>query len=236
MSSGMKLVSVNVGRPREVEWRGKLVRTSIFKAPVSGRVRVERLNLQGDQQSDLSVHGGRDKSVYAYPSEHYAFWRIELPDAPLDPGAFGENFTIEGLLEDRVCIGDQLRCGTAAFVVTQPRTPCFKLGIRFGRPDIVKRFQRSGRSGFYLAVLREGEIAAGDPLELIESPGERMSVAEIARLAGDDTADPELLRRVSELPALAESWRKHFRARLGQGPTRESADPQRGRAERSGER
>jgi MOSC domain-containing protein YiiM len=212
----MKLLSVNVGLPREVEWRGKLVRTSIFKAPVEGRVRVGRLNLQGDQQSDLSVHGGRDKAVYAYPSEHYALWKAELPDATLDWGAFGENFTIEGLLEDRVCIGDQLRCGTAAFVVTQPRTPCFKLGIRFGRQDIVKRFHRSGRSGFYLAVLREGEVGAGDALELIESPGERMSVAEIARLASDHTADPALLRRVSELPALAESWRDHFRGRLEQ--------------------
>jgi len=211
-----KLLSIQVGLPREVEWRGKLVRTSIFKAPVEGRVRVDRLNLEGDGQSDLSVHGGRDKAVYAYPSEHYAYWKAELPDAVLDPGAFGENLTIEGLLEDRVCIGDQIRCGTAAFVVTQPRTPCFKLGIRFGRPDIVKRFQRSGRSGFYLAVMREGEIGAGDALELIESPGERVSVAEIARIAGDDSADPKLLRRISELPALAESWRKHFRERLGE--------------------
>lgn len=212
----MKLLSVNVGLPREVEWRGKLVRTSIFKAPVEGRVRVGRLNLAGDQQSDLSVHGGRDKAVYAYPSEHYAFWQAELPDAVLAPGAFGENFTIEGLLEDRVCIGDQIRCGTATFVVTQPRTPCFKLGIRFGRPDIVKRFQRSGRSGFYLAVLREGEVGAGDALELVESPGERMGVAEVARLASDDSADPARLRRVSELPALAESWRDYFRGRLEQ--------------------
>ena len=210
----MKLLSVNVGLPREVEWRGKTVRTSIFKAPVSGRVRVQRLNLQGDQQSDLSVHGGSDKAIYAYPSEHYAFWRTELPDTDLPWGAFGENFTIESLLEDRVCIGDHVRCGSAEFVVTQPRMPCFKLGIRFNRPDMVKRFQRSGRTGFYLAVLREGEVTAGDPLELIASHQDRVSVADIARMFTADAADQELLRRASELPALPEGWRDHFRARL----------------------
>jgi MOSC domain-containing protein YiiM len=213
----MKLVSVNVGLPREVEWRGKPVLTSIFKAPVSGRVRVETLNLHGDRQSDLSVHGGRDKAVYAYPSEHYDFWRTQLPGVDLAWGTFGENFTTEGLLEDRVCIGDQLRCGSAGFVVTQPRMPCFKLGIRLGRPEMVKRFQRSGRPGFYLAVLREGEMAAGDPIELVASQQDGMSVAEIARMYTDDLADQALLRRASQLPGLPEAWRDHFRARLQQG-------------------
>jgi MOSC domain-containing protein YiiM len=210
----MKLISVNVGLPREVEWRGKTVPTSIFKAPVFGSVRVEKLNLDGDRQSDLSVHGGRDKAVYAYPSEHYAFWRTQLPGVDLAWGAFGENFTTEGLLEDHVCIGDQVRCGSAELVVTQPRMPCFKLGIRFGRPDMVKRFQRSGRPGFYLAVLREGEAGAGDPIELVAGQQDRVSVAEIARMYTDDAADQRLLRRASELPGLPEAWRDHFRARL----------------------
>jgi MOSC domain-containing protein YiiM len=164
----MKLLSVNVGRPREIEWKGKVVRTSIFKAPVSARIRVGKLNLDGDQQSDLSVHGGIDKAVCAYPSEHYPFWREELPGAELPWGVFGENFTTEGLLEERVHIGDRLRIGSAEFAVTQPRMPCFKLGIRFGRPDIVKRFLQSRRAGFYFAVVREGEVTAGDAIELLE--------------------------------------------------------------------
>ena len=135
----MKVLSVNVGLPREVEWKEKLVRTSIFKAPVLDRVRVALLNLDGDQQSDLSVHGGKDKAVYAYPSEHYPFWRQQLPGMNLPWGAFGENFTTEGLLEEAVHIGDRFRVGSAEFVVTQPRMPCYKLGIRFNRTDIVKR-------------------------------------------------------------------------------------------------
>ena len=210
----MKLLSVNVGLPREVQWRAKMVRTSIFKVPVSGPVRVQTLNLQGDQQADLSVHGGTDKAVYAYPSEHYAFWNAQLPGTALPWGAFGENFTIEGLREDQACIGDHVLCGTAEFVVTQPRMPCFKLGIRFNHPDIVKRFQRSGRTGFYLAVLREGEVTAGDLLELIPSHQDRVSVAEIARVFTAGAADQDLLRRASELSALPQGWRDHFRARI----------------------
>src|SRR5262245_1593175 len=148
-----KLVSINVGLPREVEWRGRMVMTSIFKSPVRGRVRARKLNIDGDQQSDLSVHGGVDKAVYVYPSEHYEYWHAELPGVELPWGVFGENFTTEGLHEDAVHVGDRLRVGTAEFVVTQPRLPCYKLGIRFGMPDMVKRFQHSGRTGFYLAVL-----------------------------------------------------------------------------------
>ena len=147
----MKLLSVSVGLPREIEWKDKIVRTSIFKAPVSGPVRVAKLNVDGDQQSDLTVHGGIDKAVYVYPSEHYPFWREQFPDMELPWAVFGENFTTEGLLED-TRIGDRFRIGSAEFVVTQPRMPCFKLGIRFKRPDMVKRFLESGRTGFYLAV------------------------------------------------------------------------------------
>jgi MOSC domain-containing protein YiiM len=210
----MKLLSISVGLPREVEWRGKTVRTSIFKAPLSGRVRVGRLNLEGDQQSDLSVHGGVEKAVYAYPSEHYAFWRAELPGVDLPWGAFGENFTTEGLREEAVHIGDRLRARSAEFVVTQPRLPCFKLGVRFGRPDMVKRFQHSGRTGFYLAVLREGEVAAGDSLEFIAQDEHGVTVADVVGLYMADAANQEALRRVSELPALPEGWRNYFRQRL----------------------
>lgn len=210
----MKLLSINVGLPRAVEWRGKSVLTSIFKSPVSGRARVEKLNLEGDQQSDLTVHGGADKAIYVYPSEHYAFWRNELPDLEFPLGAFGENLTSEGLAEESVHIGDRFRAGSAEFVVTQPRMPCFKLGIRFNRPDMVKRFLRSGRTGFYLAVLREGEIGAGDPLELVAKDDKHISVADVTRLYAADAADQELLRRASELPALPESWRAYFRERI----------------------
>lgn len=211
----MKLLSVNVGLPREVEWNGRTVRTSIFKAPVPGPVHVGKLNLDGDEQSDLTVHGGIDKAVYLYPSEHYAFWRDELPNADLNWGAFGENFTTEGVLDDEaVHIGDRFRIGSAEFVVTQPRIPCFKLGIRFGRPDIVKRFMHSGRHGFYFAVAREGEVAAGDSIELLMRDESGVTIADIVGLYTADATKQDLLQRVSELPALPENWRAYFRKRL----------------------
>jgi len=210
----MKLLSINVGLPREVEWRGKAVRTSIFKAPVSGRVRVMRLNVDGDRQSDLSVHGGADKAVYAYSSEHYAFWRNELPGTDFPWGVFGENLTTEGLLEDKVHVGDRFRAGSAEFIVTQPRMPCYKLAIRFNRPDMVKRFLRSGRTGFYLAVLREGDIGAGDSIDLVAEDDTHITVADVVGLYAADAANQDLLRRASELPALPESWREYFRERL----------------------
>jgi MOSC domain-containing protein YiiM len=173
----MKLISISVGRPREVQWQGETVQTSIFKTPVAGRVQVGRFNIQGDEQSDLEVHGGAEKAVYAYPAEHYDYWREQLPGVELPWGAFGENLTIEGLLETGAHIGDRLRAGTAEFVVTEPRMPCYKLALRFGRPDMVKRFMKSGRTGFYLGVLKEGEIGAGDALELVEADQHRISIA-----------------------------------------------------------
>ncbi len=175
----MKILSVNVGGPREVQWRGHAVRTSIWKSPVEGRVRVRTLNLDGDEQSDLTVHGGADKALYVYPSEHYAFWLSELPNMEFPFGAFGENLTTEGLLEDGVRIGDRLRAGSAEFVVTQPRFPCYKLGIRFGTEKMIVRFLRSERSGFYLAVLREGDVAAGDPIEMIAADADSLSIADV---------------------------------------------------------
>ena len=210
----MELVSVNVGLPREVDWRGRTVRTSIWKTPRPGRVRVERLNLEGDRQSDLSVHGGPDKAVYAYPSEHYGYWRKELPGMDLSWGAFGENFTTAGLLEDEVEIGDHLGVGSAEFVVTQPRMPCYKLAVRFGRDDMVKRFLASGRSGFYLAVLREGEVGAGDTIEPTVRDGHDVTVADIAGLYTHDADNQGLLRRAVDLPALPQSWRDYLRKRL----------------------
>jgi MOSC domain-containing protein YiiM len=190
------------------------VLTSIWKSPTEGRGPVGKVNLQGDKQSDLSVHGGPEKAVYAYPSEHYAFWRAELPDFELGWGSFGENLTTEGVLESQVMIGDQIEIGSAQFLVTQPRMPCFKLAIRFGRDDMVKRFLQSGRTGFYLAVLREGEVAAGDAIDFTLRDGHGLSVADVAQLYARDSDNQALLRRAIEAPALPESWRDYFRKRL----------------------
>ena len=209
----MRVVSVNVGLPREVAWRGKTVTTAIFKEPVAGRVALRSLNLDGDRQADLTVHGGLEKAVYAYPVEHYPYWRTELADAALAYGAFGENLTTEGLREDAVHVGDRFRIGTE-MLVTQPRLPCYKLGIRFGRADMVKRFLASGRTGFYLAVLREGEVGAGDAIELVARDEPGVSIAEITRLYVGKDPDDEALRRAIRVPALPASWRAHFLERL----------------------
>lgn len=215
----MKLVAISVGGPQEVEWRGRRIRTSIFKTPISGRVHVARGNVEGDQQSDLSVHGGPDKAVYAYPLEHYAFWRLELPEAELTWGAFGENFTTEGLLEDEVWIGDRYRVGTAELVVTQPRMPCYKLGVRFGRPDMAKRFLRSGRSGFYLGVEREGEVGPRDAIERLARDERRLTVADVVALYATDATNQPLLERASDHPSLPAAWREYFRQRLWEPDT-----------------
>jgi MOSC domain-containing protein YiiM len=210
----VKLISVNVGGPRSVTWHGRDVLTSIWKAPVDGRVRVSRLNVAGDAQSDLSVHGGPEKAVYAYPSEHYAYWRPKLPGVDLPWGAFGENFTTEGILEHDIRVGDRLSVGSVELVCTQPRMPCYKLGVRFGRDDMVKLFHESGRTGFYLAVLREGDVASGNAIELTGSDAHGVTVADIAALYLDDADKQALLRRATELEALPESWREYFRKRL----------------------
>jgi MOSC domain-containing protein YiiM len=211
----MDVVSVNVGVPREVEWRGKVVSTGIFKQPVDGPVAVRPLNLDGDRQADLSVHGGPAKAVYAYRSEHYEPWRAELSGLDLAPGAFGENLTLAGLPpEEEIGLGDRYRVGTAGLVVTQPRLPCFKLGIRFGRADMVKRFLASRRTGWYFAVEEEGEVAAGDPVELVERDPARLTVADVTRLYAFDHDDTDTARRLAELDALPEEWRAWFAKRL----------------------
>src|SRR5690242_14493276 len=163
----MNIVSLNVGLPRDVLWHGRTVTTGIYKAPVAGRVRLRTLNLDGDRQADLTVHGGTHKAVYCYPVEHYDYWKKELPGRELPFAIFGENFTAEGLLENSVHLGDRFSVGSAELIVTQPRLPCYKLGVRFGSDDMVKRFLASGRTGFYFAVTREGEVGAGDQIHLL---------------------------------------------------------------------
>jgi len=210
----MRVVSVNVGLPRTVRWKGRDVTTGIFKEPVEGRIPLRRLNLDGDRQADLSVHGGAAKALYAYPLEHYAFWHDELGEE-LPFGAFGENLTVEGLpLEEEVAVGDRFRIGTAELVVTQARVPCYKLGLRFGRRDIPKRFLASCRTGYYLAVEVEGEVGAGDQIEALARHPGRVSVAEIMRVYASDRDDLATIERLIALDALPEDWRRYFEKKL----------------------
>jgi len=213
----MKVLSVNAGLPREVMWHGRSVTTGIFKEPVQSRVALRKLNLDGDGQADLSVHGGEYKAVYCYPRVHYDYWKRELPPRELPTGIFGENFTVEGLLEESVHLGDRFSVGSAEVVVTQPRLPCYKLGIRFGADDMVKRFFISGRTGFYLAVAKEGEVGAGDEISVISRDDNRVSVSEITRLyAAKRYSDADVggVKRALRVEALPESWKEYFRQRL----------------------
>ena len=210
----MKVVSVSVGLPREVSVNGKSVLTGIFKQPVEGRVVVRRLNLDGDRQADLSVHGGPSKAVYVYPSEHYEYWKHELPEMKLPWGMFGENFTSAGLFEQELNIGDKYSVGSAVVMVTEPRMPCYKLGIKFGRADIVKKFLASERTGFYFAVLQEGEVGADDPIELIEASKRNVKVTDITLLYTREKRNAGLLHRAMEVEALPESWKSYFQHRL----------------------
>jgi MOSC domain-containing protein YiiM len=210
----MKLLSVNVSLPKEVPFEGRVVSTGIFKQPVPGRVPLAKLNLAGDGQADLTAHGGPDKAVYAYPSEHYAFWRRELARNELAPGMFGENFTVEGLLEEEVRIGDRFRIASAEVAVTAPRIPCYKLGIKFGDPGMPKRFLASRRTGFYFAVLQEGEVGAGDAIELLERDAGALTVADITRIYAFEKQDWATIGRAVALGSLPEAWRRYFQKRL----------------------
>ena len=213
----MKLVSLNVGLPRDVTWHDRNVTTAIFKRPVEGRVALTRLNLDGDRQADLTVHGGEFKAVYCYPLEHYDYWRKELPGRELPMAVFGENFTTTGMSEDSAHLGDQFSVGSARVVVTQPRLPCYKLGLRFQADDMVRRFLASGRTGFYLAVIQEGEVGAGDEITVISRHSMAIPVSEVTRLyvaksySADDVA---AIQRVLQVEALPESWKSYFRDRL----------------------
>ena len=210
----MQLISVNVGLPGKVTWNGRTVLTGIFKEPVAGRVRVHRHNLEGDGQADRSVHGGPYKAVYLYPAEHYAAWRQEFPGIALSWGAFGENFTTEGIMETAMQIGDKLRIGTAVVRVTEPRMPCYKLGLRLERDDILERFLASGRTGLYLAVEQEGEVEAGDAFTLHTRAGHGLTIADVVRVFAHEKDDVGTMRRLALLPELSDSWREYFRKQL----------------------
>ena len=224
----MKLASVNTGLPREVSWHGKAVTTGIFKEPVAGRVTLRKLNLDGDRQADLTVHGGAYKAVYCYPLAHFEYWKKELPGRELPMGMFGENFTIDdggaalhsgqGLVEESVHLGDRFSVGSAEVAVTQPRLPCYKLGIRFGSDDMVKRFLASGRTGFYVAVVREGEVGAGDEMKLIAREAHAVTVSDVTRLyiaKRYGEAEIRTVRRALQVEELPNSWKEYFRERLG---------------------
>lgn len=212
----MRLISINVGKPREVAWKGSIVTTGIFKAPLHGPVRLHRHNLHGDAQADLTVHGGTYKAVYFYPSEHYEVWRRELPEMELPWGMFGENFTTEGMREENIHIGDRLGIGSAVVRVTQPRTPCHKLGLRFGRDEMIKRFLASRRTGFYAAVEREGEVEAGQFFELLEREAHGVTVADLVRAFVQENDDVATLRHIAQLPSLSPWWHEYFVARLAE--------------------
>ena len=208
----MKLISVNVGRPRLLSWKGVTFNTGIFKAPVSGKVMLHTTNLDGDRQADLSVHGGPNKAVYGYPSEHYPYWQKQFSGLDLPWGAFGENWTTEGLLEGNISIGDRYRIGSAVVRVTTPRLPCFKLAAKFQRDDMIERFLSSGRCGYYFAVMEEGTVSAGDEFEFLGGEMPTLSIGEIFKAY--TSLDPDLLQKAAAVTALPESWRERFQTRL----------------------
>jgi len=213
----MKLISVNTGLPRQVTWHDQEVTTAIFKSPVTGSIGLTTLNLDGDRQADLSVHGGVAKAVYCYPVEHYDYWQRVLPGQALPMGVFGENFTTAGLLEDAVHVGDQFSVGSARVIVTQPRLPCYKLGVRFRSDLMIKRFLESARPGFYVGVSIEGAVRAGDEIRAMSQDSNRVTISEITRLYVAKAYRPEdvaSVRRALRVAALPESWKEHFRRRL----------------------
>ncbi len=210
----MKLISLNVARPRLTIYKGATINTGIFKKPVAGTVRLRTLNLDGDQQADLSVHGGPYKAVYGYPSEHYPFWREQLPDLDFPWGMFGENFSTQGLLEAALHVGDRFKIGTSVVMVRQPRLPCYKLAAKFKRDDILERFLVSGRSGFYFSVEQEGQVIAGDKFELIKKNSTGITIAEVITLFATDRYDRRLLQKAIDTPELPEDWRERFAERL----------------------
>lgn len=205
-----KILSINVSLPKEIDFEGQKVTTGIFKEPIEGRIMLRTLNLDGDKQADLTVHGGPDKAVYAYPIEHYEFWCKVYPDMEMPNGMFGENFTIEGLMESEVSVGDAFEIGSSKVVATQPRMPCYKLGVKFGRMDVLKKFLASGRSGIYFKVLEEGEVGAGDLIVRIKNDTNRVGIGDIVRLYASDREDINAMRRAVKVEALPEGWRDYF--------------------------
>jgi MOSC domain-containing protein YiiM len=204
-----KVISLNVGLPRTVNFLGQAVTTGIFKESVSGRIKLRRLNLNGDKQADLTVHGGPDKAVYAYPAEHYDYWKKRLPNMKLPWGMFGENLTTQGLFEDQVNIGDVFRVGSGELVATQPRMPCYKLGVKFGRMDIIRQFMESKLTGIYFRVLKEGDIGSGDEIKLISRDENNVTVKDIVQLVSSE-GDMATIRRAVHIKALPEAWRQEL--------------------------
>jgi MOSC domain-containing protein YiiM len=196
--------SVNVGTPREVSWRGQTVRTAIWKAPVAGRVRVRGVNVDGDDQGNREVHGGVDKALYAYAAEDLAWWSGQL-GREVPAGSFGDNLTVGGVDVSGAVVGERWRAGTTLLEVSQPRTPCFKLGIRMGSQRFPRQFAAAGRPGAYLRILEEGDVAAGDPVEVVHRPGHGLTVAEVARIYHRDHAGAA---RLLEIPELADTWKE----------------------------
>ncbi|MGH9997456.1 MAG: MOSC domain-containing protein [Nitrososphaeraceae archaeon] len=214
----MKVLSVNVGLPRKILFNGQIITTAIFKDPVKSPIILRKLNLDGDKQADLTVHGGLDKAVYSYPSEHYDYWRKQFPNTDLVWGMFGENFTTEGLFEDAVNVGDQFQIGSAKLVATQPRMPCYKLGVRFGRMDVIRRFMASGRPGIYFKVLTEGEVQRDDKIKIIRRDKNNVTVKDIVSLyiARNDIDNIETMKRATKIRDLPEGWRHEFQQKIEQ--------------------
>lgn len=205
-----KILSVNVSLPKEIDFEGQKVTTGIFKEPVEGRIMLRTLNLDGDKQADLTVHGGVDKAVYAYSIEHYEYWRKVFPNIEMPNGMFGENFTVEGLMESEVSIGDVFQIGSSKVIATQPRMPCYKLGVKFGRMDVLKKFLASGRSGIYFKVLEEGEVGAGDTIEQITKDPNQVTISDIVRLYAKDREDIKTMQRAAKVEVLPEGWKDYF--------------------------
>jgi len=210
----VKVISLNVGKPRLTVYKGATINTGIFKKPVPGRVALRTLNLDGDRQADLSVHGGTYKAVYAYPSEHYGYWQEQLPGMDLPWGMLGENLTTTDVGEDELHVGDRFRIGSATVMVRQPRMPCYKLAAKFERDDMIERFLISGRSGFYFSVEQEGEVGAGDSLELVSRATDGITIAEMNRLFFLEKYNRNLLQKAIATAALPEDWREYFMPRL----------------------
>ncbi len=214
----MKVLSVNVGLPRKVVFNGQTITTAIFKDQVKGPIMLRKTNLDGDKQADLTVHGGVDKAAYSYPGEHYDYWRKRFPTTGIVWGMFGENFTTEGLTEDAVNVGDQLQIGSAKLVATQPRMPCYKLGVRFGSMEIIKRFLESGRPGIYFRVLEEGEVQTGDKIEICRRDKNNVSIKDIVMLYVNKShaGSIEAMRRTIKISALPGGLRHEFHQSIEQ--------------------
>lgn len=206
----MKLLSIQVGKPRTVEFHGQAVTTGIFKDPIEGAVMVRKMNIDGDGQADLSVHGGADKAVYAYSMDAMTWWRQARPQDKFNAGAFGENLSLDQLSEQDICVGDTFRLGGAVLQAAQPRFPCYKLGVKFNDPKILRTFVKSGRPGIYFRVLEEGSITAGDELVPLDREPERFSIHRLFEIVVEKDYDPFELKRLLKIAALPESMREHL--------------------------